>query len=173
MNVIATTTNLGFVACMRQNWPLAAERFDRAQRLASATGDYHSRMAQLSAHGLALTMTGRPAEGRRLAAEGLSQTFRARFGRFHQISADYSAGVLAATGHGSTARAVLGFYGEERRRRSHGRSPAEEVYARWVQELADSSDSRGPSFEGFSQRTFVAAVCEILSPISGDLAHGS
>lgn len=154
--------NMGTVFTILGRWPEAKEYLMRAHTMAIANGFDFLRASITAQMGLAQIMTGEKADGRKMAAIGLAQTYRSRYRRMHQISADYAAGAMAASGYPSQGMAVLDAYTEFRADTNHSRSVAEERFAQWIREEFGNAASGKPEKLDGQASEIVADSCEIL-----------
>jgi hypothetical protein len=96
-----------------------------------------------------------------LAALGFAHTYRCRYGRLHQIMADYAAAALSLIGFSSAALGLVDAYGQLRNRDRHDRSPAEQKFADWVVAKSGPQD-RAAGFDLDRPSEIVAQACDLL-----------
>lgn len=159
-NLASLHGNLGIIATVQQNWAEAKASLGTAYALGVANNFDYIRGLTMAPLGLAKAISGQPDEGCKLAALGLSTTYRSRFRRLHQIAADYAAATLVVSGGSSFGLGVLHAYTGFRERAHHARSVSEEMFADWVRSLSPESPS---PLAALPVSEVVALACDALS----------
>lgn len=161
LNLSALSVNTGTILTIQGKWREAKEDLAKAHSLALSNGFDYVKALTMAPLGMSLVMTGQKAEGRRLAALGLAHTYRSRYRRMHEISADYAAGALAACGYVPQGLAVIDAYTEFRAESHHARSDAEQQFADWIrQEFQTHSAPKNTVTSRPSE--IVATSCDLL-----------
>lgn len=160
-NLCALRGNIGMVLTIQRKWEEAQRELSTCYSIAVSNGHDYLRANTMAPLGVCMIMTGQKAEGRKLAAMGLAHTYRSRYRRMHEISADYAAAALAATGYRRQGLAVLDAYTTFRAESHHVRSVAEDQLATWIEnEFGGAPASLENS--GLRPSDVVANSCDIL-----------
>jgi DNA-binding SARP family transcriptional activator len=154
--------NLGFVMSIRQDWEQAEQYFERCHASALANKFDYVRGTIMGPLAAARMANGKPAGARQMASLSLAQTYRSRYRRMNQISADYAAITLIYLGHQAEGISLLDRFAEFRKRDRHERSVAEEVLTVWTKELARGAEPL-PAWERLSRPSeVIARACDLL-----------
>jgi hypothetical protein len=159
-NLCSLRGNTGTVLTIKGQWKDARKVLTHAYSMAVSNGFDYLRACITAQLGVSMIMTGDKAEGRKLAALGLAQTYRSRYRRMHQISADYAAAALAASGYVRQGLAVLDAYTDFRAEAHHARSVAEDRFADWIRSEFGGA-AHGAKADGRPSE-IVADSCDIL-----------
>lgn len=159
-NFCSLRGNTGTVLTIKGRWAEAREVLSESYSMSVSNGFDYLRSCITAQLGVAMIMTGDKAMGRKMAATGLAHTYRSRYRRMHQISADYAAAALAASGYARQGLAVLDAYTDFRAEAHHARSVAEDRFADWIRSEFGGSAQSAKADGRPSQ--IVADSCDIL-----------
>lgn len=162
LNLCALSANIGTILTIQNQWREAKEHLGKSHSLAISNGFDYVKGSIMAPLGMSMIMTGQKEEGRKLAANGLAHTYRSRYRRMHQISADYAAGALAACGYVRQGIAVLDAYTEFREESRHERSIAELQLTDWIRQEFGSGSPKAASTDSLKPSEIVADSCDIL-----------
>ncbi len=160
----AYLVNLGGAAVTRFDWATAESRLSRAYAMAVANKFDYIRCSCLGWLGFSKMMTGDPMGGRLLVATGLTQSYRSRYNRIHQIAGDASAAALANMGRAQEAEGLLQAFAGIRAAAHHMRSPIEERIVAWIRESMGPAQPRA-DWLLLKPAELVAATTDVLDPI--------
>lgn len=158
-NLASLHGNLGIIATVQQDWSAAKTSLTTAYALGVANNFDYIRGMTMGPLGLVKIITGHQDEGGKMVALGLSTTYRSRYRRLHQISADYAAASLIALGNPATGLGVLNAYTGFREKAHHARSASEEMFTHWARGL---SGAAAPKPMELSVAEVVALACDSL-----------
>lgn len=161
-NLSALSGNMGTILTIKGEWREAKGELMRAHSIALSNGFDYVKALTMAPLGMSMIMTGQRSEGRKFAALGLAHTYRSRYRRMHQISADYAAGALAASGYVRQGLAVLEAYTIFRAESHHARSVAEQQLADWIRQEFGQGLGGDARHTNFKPSEIVADSCDIL-----------
>lgn len=161
-NLTVLYGNMAFAATIRRDWVKARHYADLTLRRAIVERVPMCVNSMMAVRSMLHAEAGEKGQARQFAAQGLVRTFRDRFFRMHQVSADYVAGVLALVGRGSEALGMVEAYTRFRAADHHEHSPAELHLLDQVRDWAGNAKPCESWAETTRTNRLVTTACELL-----------